>query len=632
MRLLQSILTMILLAATAAPAVAEKRIALVIGNSIYPGLSDREQLRNAVNDARAVKTTLERLGFEVVPGGENLDRATLIERLSDFGARLGQGDIAFVFYAGHGISLNGANYILPTDIKRPQSTGRGEEARLADLAVAEARILERLAEAGVRVAVVVLDACRDNPLGRPGGRSVGSGRGLAPPPETRGVLSIYSAGAGQQALDRLSESDTDPNSVFTRVFLRKLLMPGLGLRAAAFETQGEVAALAAAAGHDQVPGVYSQILGEDVFLAGRGPAGSTAVPAEDTQQNELALAMEAGTVAALDAFLSKYPHGPLANIARRARIEFARSPPAVSPRPVAVVTPPLVPSAAVGPCGGLVLASLAARAPAPLSATEQCALRAKDEFKECADCPTMVVIPPGSYIMGSKTGESQRSDDEGPRRRVSIDKPFAVGKFTVTFAEWDACVAEGGCNHHMPGDMGWGRGEMPAVHVSWTDAKAYVAWLSRKTGEPYRLLSEAEWEYVARACRAVTCEDSVFWFGAAPSPDRANYNWSYSYAGSPKAQPQRRTERVGSRGANGFGLFDIVGNVSQWVEDCWNATLAGVPGDGSARTSGDCKSHVLRGGSWSDEPRDLRSAARKWDVTNARKAQIGFRVARSLAH
>jgi formylglycine-generating enzyme required for sulfatase activity len=166
--------------------------------------------------------------------------------------------------------------------------------------------------------------------------------------------------------------------------------------------------------------------------------------------------------------------------------------------------------------------------------------------------------------------------------------------------------------------------------VSWGDAKAYVDWLSRKTGRDYRLLSEAEWEFVARACRAATCRDQIFWFGNSISPDRANYNWSYSYTGSSKAQPRRRTERVGSRGGNPFGLFDITGNVAQWVEDCWNATLADVPSDGSPRKSGDCMSHVLRGGSWLDEPRELRSAARKWEVANARKRQIGFRVARSL--
>jgi hypothetical protein len=279
------------LAALALPAAAEKRVALVIGNDVYPNLSRREQLHNAINDARAVKATLEGLGFDVL-SGENLDRDALIGRLSDFGARLELGDIAFFFYAGHGVSLNGANYILPTGISEPHSAGRDEEERLADLSVAETRVIDRIARSGARVAVVVLDACRDNPLASSGGRSIGAARGLSPPPETRGVITIYSAGTGQQARDRLSDTDRDPNSVFTRVFLRKLKTSGLGLRTAAFETQSEVASLASSAGYDQVPGVYSQIIGEDVFLAGRAPPALTSVAPGDTQQSDLPAAVQ----------------------------------------------------------------------------------------------------------------------------------------------------------------------------------------------------------------------------------------------------------------------------------------------------------------------------------------------------
>jgi len=324
----------VLLFPLANPALAERRVALVIGNDVYRNLSDNEQLHNAVNDARAVKAALESLGFEVI-AGENLNRASLVERLSDFGARLQQGDIAFFFYAGHGVSLNGANYILPSDISLPRSTDRGEEERLADLAVAEIRVIDRIKGAGARVAVVVLDACRDNPLAPPGGRSIGTARGLAPPPETRGVLSIYSAGVGQQALDRLNDTDAASNSVFTRVFVRKLKTPSLGLRAAAFETQGEVASLAASSGHEQVPGVYSQIIGEDVYLAGR--AVSTAADLSgDTQQAEFAAAMQQRTLSALDAFISKYSTSSLAEIARRERDRLAK---AESSQQVVVVAP-----------------------------------------------------------------------------------------------------------------------------------------------------------------------------------------------------------------------------------------------------------------------------------------------------
>lgn len=303
------------------PAFAEKRIALVIGNDVYRNLPEREQLHNAINDARAMRAALEGLGFEVMPVAENLDRAALVGRLSDFAAKLEQGDIAFFFYAGHGVSLNGANYLLPTDIPPPRASGRAEEDRLAELSVPESSISDRIKRSGARIAVVVLDACRDNPLAPPGGRSVGVSRGLAPPLETRGVLSIYSAGSGQQALDRLGETDTSANSVFTRVFVKKLKTPGLGLRAAAFETQGEVASLAGGAGHEQVPGVYSQIIGEDVFLAGREAVGPVAVEpvVADMQGAEFEAAMQADTVLALGAFAEKYKTGPFVVIARRER-------------------------------------------------------------------------------------------------------------------------------------------------------------------------------------------------------------------------------------------------------------------------------------------------------------------------
>jgi formylglycine-generating enzyme required for sulfatase activity len=129
-------------------------------------------------------------------------------------------------------------------------------------------------------------------------------------------------------------------------------------------------------------------------------------------------------------------------------------------------------------------------------------------FKECENCPEMVVVPSGSFTMGSPASEEGRGNEEGPQHSVTLAKPFAVGRFAVTFDEWDACVADGGCNGHRPDDKGWGRGRQPVINVSWADAKAYVAWLSRKTGKPYRLLSEAEREYVTRAGTT-----TPFWWG-----------------------------------------------------------------------------------------------------------------------
>ena len=301
---------------------AEKRVALIIGNNAYRNLSEKEQLHNAVSDARAVKAVLKTLDFKV-DIGENLDRASIMQKLSDFVAQLEEGDIAFFFYAGHGVSFSGANYILPSDIPAPNTSSRGEEERSADLAVAETRVVERITKAGARVAVVVLDACRDNPLAVSNGRSIGGERGLVPPPLTNGVLSIYSAGAGQKALDTLG--DGDPNSVFTRVFVKELKKPGVGLREIAFRTQGEVAKLASANGYNQVPGVYSQIIGDDFYLTRPSAPMLAAPPLINTEQTDLAAALQSGSIAQLDLFLSRYPKSPLVDIVRRERERLTKA-------------------------------------------------------------------------------------------------------------------------------------------------------------------------------------------------------------------------------------------------------------------------------------------------------------------
>ena len=242
-----------------------------------------------------------------------------------------------------------------------------------------------------------------------------------------------------------------------------------------------------------------------------------------------------------------------------------------------------------------------------------------DKFRDCPECPEMVVVPEGSFRMGSPPSEEGRSDSEGPVHRVRIAEPFAVGKYEVTFEEWDACERDGGCGGYWPDDEGRGRGSRPVIHVSWEDAQAYVAWLSRKTGEAYRLLSEAEWEYAARAGTTTRYHwrDDIGW-------NRANCD------GCGNRWDARGTVPVGSFPANAFGLYDVHGNVWEWVEDCWNGSYAGAPTDGSAWTSGNCDRRVLRGGSWYDDPRNLRAALRDWYGTVNRYDYLGFRVARTL--
>ena len=239
----------------------------------------------------------------------------------------------------------------------------------------------------------------------------------------------------------------------------------------------------------------------------------------------------------------------------------------------------------------------------------------------------MVVVPPGSFMMGSTAFERQRAVDQGaersrvelemPPHQVTIPEPFALGKYEATFNEWEACVEDGGCGGYKPGDQGWGRGRRPVINVSWKDAKAYVEWLSEKTGKPYRLLSEAEWEYAARAGTTTR-----YWWGNAITRKNAN---SGGYLG--------KTAKVGSYPPNAWGLFDMHGNVWEWGEDCIYNSYLGAPNDGSAWNIGGCSGgRVARGGSWGDDPWAVRSAVRgsTGPSTDRRGKFEGFRVAKTI--
>ena len=243
-------------------------------------------------------------------------------------------------------------------------------------------------------------------------------------------------------------------------------------------------------------------------------------------------------------------------------------------------------------------------------------------IRDCDECPQMAVISAGSFEMGSPDGkkgrekEKDRETDEGPMRLVKIESSLAVGKYEVTFREWDACVKGGGCRDYHPNANGWGRGDRPVINVGWNDARAYVRWLSEETGREYRLLSEAEWEYAARAGTRTR-----YSFGDEITREMANYLDS----------GHKKTVPVGSYKANGFGLYDVHGNVWEWVQDCWNENYKEAPTNGRAWNIGDCSRRVLRGGSWSNYSRYLRSANRFRVHTGNRSNGVGFRVARTLA-
>ena len=249
-----------------------------------------------------------------------------------------------------------------------------------------------------------------------------------------------------------------------------------------------------------------------------------------------------------------------------------------------------------------------------------------ESFRDCDMCPAMVSVPAGSFPMGAPESEPWSNTNERPQRTVSVPA-FAASAYEVTFAEWDRCVAEGGCGGYSPDDEGWGRGNRPVINVSWDDAQLYVAWLSRKTGETYQLPTEAEWEYAARAGTT-----SPFNTGGTISPQQANFDGRYGYPDgfNDGGLYRRQTVPVGSFAPNTFGLHDVHGNVWEWVQDCYGS-YGNAPSDGRASEGGDCSVRVSRGGSWDYDPRDLRSAYRGGNDSGLRSDISGFRVVRTLA-
>jgi formylglycine-generating enzyme required for sulfatase activity len=607
-RLLFWPLTFLITAVFSLPAFADKRVALVVGNASYAHVSP---LQNSINDARLLADALRSVGFTVI-GGEaqlNLDKRAFEKVVQEFGAKLQGADVALFYYAGHGLQMRGVNYLVPIDANPSREADVGIQTIDANL------ILNQMEGTGTKLNIVILDACRNDPFS---GRALVMGRGrdnetvkmrdvggggLAEMQAPEGTLISFATQPGNVASD-----GSDGDSPYAKALAETIRTPGLGI----FDAFNQVGLkVKRATGGRQQPWMSnSPIDGAFYFVASQGGAPTPVNMSQSADDIAWDYVKDAADAESFRRFITKFPQSAHAGEARTRVAALDQE--AVARRLQSDQTKSAVP-VIVG----------------QLSPEQERGLKPQEHFKECDNCPEMVVVPGGGFVMGSPGNEPSRATDEGPQQQITFGHAFAVGRSAVTFAEWNECVAEGGCNAYRPGDYGWGAGNRPVINVSWNDAQAYVKWLSQKTGAPYRLLSEAEREYVTRGC-ALACPSTPFWFGAEISPERANYDWRYSYAGSAKAQPPRRTVATDAATPNPFGLFQVHGNVREWVEDCWNASLAGVPRDGTARKSGDCASHVVRGGSWADEPKDLRSAKRSWEMTTERRAEIGFRVARAL--
>ena len=284
---------------------------------------------------------------------------------------------------------------------------------------------------------------------------------------------------------------------------------------------------------------------------------------------------------------------------------------------ISIARPRPARAAALAFAGALLLGLAAAPASAQTpggSLLAKAAQKSGKPFKECDECPEMVVIPPGNYWMGRDDGKSV----ETPAVPVAILKSFALSRFEITWDQWLACVEAGPCTH-IPSDHHWGRGRQPIMNITWQDAQDYVGFLRARTGQPYRLPAEAEWEYAARAGT-----DTFFPWG----DEAGTYNANCRKCGTP--WDGHGNAPVGTFKPNAFGLYDMHGNVWEWTEDCWSPTHDGAPTIARPSTDGDCERRVIRSGSWYYIPRLMASTYRDRHPAKLFSYNIGIRVARDL--
>jgi formylglycine-generating enzyme required for sulfatase activity len=667
MRFRFATLLLLLLVLMVAPARAEKRIALVIGNKDYK--SGVGALVNPLNDIHVVGDALKSVGFEVLKPVANGTRGEILAAIYTFASALkaaGPDAIGFLYYSGHGIASQGENYLIPIDVTEPST----EQLRIQGVKQSEVIAILR-DEAPNAANYLVLDACRNTLQGSRGGK------GFVPVGQQNGVLIAFSTEPGKTAQD--TGAGSGPYAAALAAELVKTGQSDLimfhNIRIDVMDKTNR----------DQVPWFEDGIERRDrpVFAHAGPDVDKSPQVAPATSMSEAAQAWTAvkdtKSSAELEIFIRRYGDGFYGDLARQ-RLEQVKAVEAVEretsrlqlleaqrkvdeerkrreaeaqksrdeaearakaeqaererlarveadrkkQQTASLMAPVSGPS--ISPCSAVlaVTVSWSSRAAKSLSAAEECALKPRDTFKECDKCPEMAVVPAGSFTMGSPSGEPERRDNE-TQIRVSIAKPFAVGKFAVTFDEWDACVADSGCGGYRPDDLGFGRSNHPVVMVSWNDAKSYVAWLSAKTGKQYRLLSEAEREYVTRAGTT-----TPFWWGSAITTQQANYNGHWAYNGGSKGEARLGTVPVQTFEPNPWGLYQVHGNVFDWVEDCIRQGTDAAPTDGSAWTAGGCDNRALRGGAWFMQPVYARAASRFFMSPTVQQPIYGFRVARTL--
>ena len=676
---------------------AAERVALVIGNAGYTEATTT--LKNPVNDATAVAAVLRRLGFEVIEG-KDLDRNGFFDQIGAFDDAARSAKVALFFYAGHGLQVDGRNYLAPVDLKleRKQDLRRH--------AIELAAVLEVMRS---ETNLVILDACRNNPLAGELARAIGlsraaaASRGLARVESASGTLIAYATEPGAVAAD-----GTGDHSPFTAALLEHLETPGLSVHDLFTQVTASVLKRTS---EKQKPWTHSSLSKVVRLVATADPEPAVArvpeeEPGEPVSDRLTAEQLVAERVfwesmkdstnpADIQAYLDRYANGVYAALARNRLKALQTAVAPAAPEATAVEDAlglqrsdrrliQLGLAAAgfdAGPADGLfgrgtrgaigrwqasrgeaatghldvetaklLLASGRQREKqeaARQAAAESARLKREQEVRERAQREAqerarreaeerarreaearrladqrrrqqeweklglvMVRVDGGSFTMGCQSGRDGACfDDEKPARRVQV-RSFEIGKYEVTQALWEAVMGENPSSFK-------GCAECPVERVSWDDVQAFLAKLNARTGKRYRLPTEAEWEYAARGGR----QSRGYRYAGGDAV--GSVGWHGDNSGD-------RTHPVGRKRGNELGLHDMSGNVWEWVQDCWNESYRGAPGDGRAWERGDCSKRLVRGGSWNYIPLSLRSAFRIRYVAGNRNDYLGFRIARTL--
>ena len=702
--------------------VQAKRIALVMGNDNYTSVS---KLQKAGNDATAMARELKAAGF-TVQLHKDLNYRGMVRAVEAFTNNITGGDEVVVFFAGHGVQIKNGSYLLPTDIEA------NSESEVEKTAYELLALTDKISEAKPAFSLVMVDACRDNPL-KSKGRNIGNARGLSAIEPPKGQMVVYSASRGQQALDRLSDKDPNPNGVFTREFITQMQKPGVRIEDIMRSVQDSVETLAKSVSHEQRPAVYNEARGNFYFF---GPTTVQVTPPQqkpDANALELALwdgVKNATTIAEVQAYLNRFPQGFFAELAsarivalgsinservaaeniqrlaeeartkeqqrialeaqQKEQVRLAQEATKVKEqgsllaeqkakeqirlaeetrtkeqqriaseaqrlelelsqqlakqkadienqkrlteeKTAQEVAERFTPSTASnGRLGNLVAQDVSSSKAEDANLIKQAVEAEESEhkkyikrvgdrilsgnvgsvFKDCDVCPEMVVIPAGSFQMGSVSNwfsSAKPPDNEQPARNVSI-KSFALGKFEVTQKQWRELM--GTSPSKFQGD------DLPVEQVTWEEVNIYLDKLSVKTGSVYRLPSEAEWEYAALAG-----QQSEY-----PSGDSASGISRLAWFNV----TTNKTEPVGTRQGNKFGLFDMYGNVEEWTADCFNLNYQKAPSVGIPWLDGLCTFRVVRGGSWSHSVAYLRTKSRHLVHMMSKVDNLGFRVVKDF--